>query len=261
MIITASLSVLLSASFTALALENRYQPFLDNSPKRVFPSPNEMDIFRHIYSDFYAIKHYYNIATSPDEYDIHRGLTGKLEAFTGVPRQKLFEGRPIMEASTTESFYDLLYKTNTRYIVLPKEVNFTDGNSNNERATTVMTEQIKEPGKFALQSFARTFENEDYIVLIVPPLPSVHESGEQEERNSRPERDEFSLHDIVKLPGELSEEAVRSGVDVPWQNIMASPNSIALLTSVISITLVGSLIVTKKLHWKQSLQLPRHRWW
>ena len=485
-IMSASLSVLLFAAYAASAIENRYTPYLVVLPKRLFLNSSEMDAFRFIYSDSDNERPYYNIATSPEGYDFHRGFIGKIQAFTGVPREKLYEGRSILESSSIQILYDKLEKTNTRYIVIPK-LNNTDGEVNSINGNTGRMESMKDPGRFVLQSFPTAFENDNILVLSVPPLsgtsppadnvlvypdaeqksdacmecylkqvsydhyypfsmlalsgirydavreedmsgytpnnsiiltrdPPVMEEDKnqinsylrfaegggtvivtntdpnytgtfsklfsidpikkvrfdsidslgkhslnisgiatdvrsnlsevktrsfylhngvpvapfamekaygnnskssdenagkifyvniagyydtitkhpnkyfqtlsaimklingddylrtnsvspdqqlnsQAESNSRVEEEEIPLQEMIRLPGDITEEAKREGVVVPWQYIMASPNNIALLLSIISITVIGGLIVNKKLSWRQKVQKNEQKWW
>lgn len=232
-VISASMSAILYAGYSALAMDNHYRPFDRDLPKRYFLTPSEISLLKFVYNDLSKNGKIYNVVVSPEEYDVRRqGFTGKLEAFVGIPRNRLLQGQPILEASTLNRFYQLLNDTNTKYIVLAKEdiasgLNYTNAISSARGSTD---KDLFEPARFALANFKKVYEDADYFILAVPENLLAAKDG----RNG-PNSDEYEdpdpmttwkSGDIIKLPGDISERAKRDGAEVPWQKVMGSEISI-----------------------------------
>jgi MFS family permease len=234
-IISASMSAILYTGYSALAMDNHYRPFDRDLPKRYFPSPSEISLLKFVYSDLSKGGKNYNVVVSPEGYDIRQqGFTGKLEAFAGIPTNRLLQGRPVLEASTLERFYQLLNSTNTKYIVLPKEDiisgrNYTNAISSTSRSTD---KDLIEPARFALANFKKVYEDNDYVVLSVPDnLISAKEGS----NSPKPDEDEnpdtktaWELGGFLRFPGDISERAKRGGAEVPWEKVMYSEISIVV---------------------------------
>jgi hypothetical protein len=249
-VISASMSAILYVGYSALAIDNHYRPFDRDLPKRYFPSPSEISLLKFIFNDLSQDGENYNVVTSPDEYKIRQdGFAGKLEAFVGIPERKLLQGQDVLENSTLEQFYQSLNNSNAKYIVLPKE-NIINGIQQNYTNATLLTsgpssEELIEPARFALANFEKVYENNDYVVLSVPDnLLSAKEDSNTDGGKMPDTRLDLKLNDIVNLPGDISERAKRSGVEVPWQKVMGSEISIAVA---VLIPVVALIIVKRSL--------------
>jgi hypothetical protein len=244
-VISASMSAILYTGYSALAMDNHYRPFDRDLQKRYFPSPSEISLLRFVYNDLSQGGKNYNVVVSPEEYDVRRqGFTGKLEAFAGIPTNRLLQGQPVLEASTLERFYQLLNSTNTKYIVLPKEDivsgrNYTNAISSTSRSTG---EHPIEPARFALASFKKVYEDTDYVVLVVPEnLLSAKQgvNGINSDTDENPDAENpWDSGGIVKFPGDISDRAKRDGVEVPWQRTMSSEISIALAILIPTVAII-----------------------
>ena len=116
-------------------------------------------MFEAIHREFIRVGSYSNVATSPDEYDIQSDLIGKIRAFTGVPGEKLLQGRFIFNSPILEEFYRNREQTDTQFIVLPKK---------DKWPTDQILERENEPARFAAENFQKFYENDNYLVLSVP---------------------------------------------------------------------------------------------
>jgi hypothetical protein len=233
-VISASMSAILYTGYTALATDNHYRPFEKDLPKRYFPSSSEISLLKFLYDDVNKVGKNYNVVVSPEEYDVRTdGFTGKLEAFVGIPTNRLLQGKHVLESSTLERFYQLLNSTNTKYIVLPKKDiasgrNYADSVSSSSESTA---NDLIEPSRFALVNFKKAYEDTEYVVLSVPDdLLSVQVSDKSSlNENKDPEvNNRRELGSFFKLPGDISDRAKRDGSEVPWQKTMGSESSIAL---------------------------------
>jgi hypothetical protein len=244
-VMSASMSAILYTGYSALAMDNHYRPIDRDSPKRYFPSPSEISLFKFVYSDLSMGGKNFNVVVSPEEYDIRQeGFTGKLEAFAGIPRNRLLQGQPVLEASTLERFYQLLNSTNTKYIVLSKEDivsgrNYTDVTTSSSKSNS---ENLLEPARFSLENFKKVYEDTDYVVLVVPEnLLSAKEvpiNGKSDEAENLSANIPWQSGDFIKLPGDISDRAKRDGVEVPWQRTMSSEISIALAILIPTVAII-----------------------
>jgi hypothetical protein len=150
----SSISVLLFIGYHASALETHN---LDLAlGRRNFPSASELNMLKFFLNN--NINHkLYNIALSANEYDFKQGLIGKLQGFSAIPIDPLFENRLTLNASTLEGFYDRLRFTNSEYIVLPRKYADTIENG-------LSTHIIR----FALENFQMVYHDANYLILKVP---------------------------------------------------------------------------------------------
>ena len=107
--------------FQASAIETNNLDFLWEG-RRNFPSPSELQVLNFLRN--YTVNHFispeiYNIATWPNEYQLKLGLIGKFDGFLGLPIPKMLQSPLVLNASELESFYNLLAKSDTRFIVVP----------------------------------------------------------------------------------------------------------------------------------------------
>jgi hypothetical protein len=177
-VITASgFSIFMFAGYNALATEN--PQFGIALTKRDFPFPSEMQMLEYLHGKFTNSKTFFNIAVPEKEVDINGGLITKIEGFSAVPRAKLLQSPLTLNSSTLEGFYNLLEYTDTRYIVLPKKDFINLGNST-QKTNTLSSSNNNLVLQFALENFLRSYEDENYVVLEVPPFTSPSSSSSSE---------------------------------------------------------------------------------
>jgi hypothetical protein len=200
--------------YNASALDSDFDKALG---RRDFPRASEFglfSLFRNDSNDLLA----FNVAAPSDEYSFHTGdLIGKVQAFSGIPWEKLTQSPLSLNASTLEGFYDLLDYSDTRYIILPKEdyVNLTavaekdnkiktaigvkqEREQGQPQQDTVIREEIREDKvsdvlRFAIENFQRVYEDGRYLVVAVPNLS---QSRSQADIGFVFPRDGFSLSSL-----------------------------------------------------------------
>jgi hypothetical protein len=160
----SSLSVLLFIGYSSnIMLTHDFDNALS---RRHFPSQSQMQLFKVLREQPNFDSGKYNIISIPTEYDPFKdSIMPKIQAFTGLPSNKLIESILILNTSTLDSFYHLLDITGTKYIIIPKN--------------SIAEKSLTDPTLFALDNFKRIYEDSDYIILEVPYLrgPS-QKSGE-----------------------------------------------------------------------------------
>ena len=165
-ITVAGMSSLLYIGYNSLILQT--QEFVQTLGRRNFDSViSEIGLYQTIHDKINISSGRYNIAAFPNEYqNLEDGLTTKLQAFSGLPYDAIRENSLILNVSTLDSFYHLLDKTGTRFIIVPK------GSVENDR-------MFSDPLRFALNNFPQAYEDDRYLVLDVPDLssPSPSENG------------------------------------------------------------------------------------
>jgi hypothetical protein len=170
-------SIFMFAGYNALATEN--PQFGIALTKRDFPFPSEMQMLEYLRGKFTNSKTFLNIAVPEKEVDINGGLITKLEGFSAVPRAKLLQSPLTLNSSTLEGFYNLLEYTDTRYIVLPKKDFINLGNSE-QKTNASLSSSNNLVLQFALENFLISYEDENYVVLEVPPFTSASSSSSSE---------------------------------------------------------------------------------
>lgn len=154
-VLSASLSTLMFVGYNGLVIDT--QDYSHALGRRNFPSMQEMNMLELMRSKIQNGSSTPNIAAFPYEYNPWEGyLVTKLHAFSGLPLVKTFPTSLILNASTIDSFYNLLESSNTKYIIIPS-------NSTNDGV-------LPYPTRFALQNFERIYEDKNYQVLEVPSL-------------------------------------------------------------------------------------------
>lgn len=155
-IVSTSLSTLLFIGYNSLILQT--QDYTQTLGRRNFPQLGELHLFDFLRDKVNLYEKKYNIVTFPDEYDPREGvLVTKLQAFSGLPDEKLYQSHLTLNASTLDAFYRLLNYSDSRFIIIPKD-------SVKEESA------ITGPTHFALDYFHRIYEDDTYIVLEVPDL-------------------------------------------------------------------------------------------
>jgi hypothetical protein len=200
-IFSSALSVLMFWGYNASAHDS--DPDLGLG-RRDFPSASEFGLYRLLANDSSKDPLAFNVAGPEREYNLLLPATlfGKVYAFSGIPWPKLTQSPLTLDAYTLESFYDLLSRSDTRYIVLPKE-NFVnlitesgkdeemeiidkgrqqredeevrDGGQGQLNATLRIGEEQRSAAitdiiRFAIQNFKKAYEDSKYLVLAVPPF-------------------------------------------------------------------------------------------
>ncbi len=205
-ILSSSLSVLMFWGYNASAHDSDFDKALG---RRDFPSESELGLFNLIRNGSSKDPLSFNVVAPANEYTFHTGdLIGKVHAFSGIPWIKLIQSPLTLNASTLEGFYDLLHRSNTRYIVLPKEdfanlitepakdeeIGIMDKGKrqhqqeegrDEERGqlkATIIEEQkkatITDILRFAIDNFQKVYEDSKYLMLAVPPLTSPQSQGD-----------------------------------------------------------------------------------
>ncbi|HXW11965.1 MAG TPA: hypothetical protein VD694_04325 [Nitrososphaeraceae archaeon] len=162
-IVIACLSNLLFIGYGSLILQtNNYYETL---PRRNFPSVSELNLFNFFESNSDVDSKKYNVVSFPDEYNRWQdGLISKIQAFSGLPYNKIHQMPLVLNASTIDEFYRLLDATDSRYIVLSKD--------------NISTRDIlPEPVSFALQYFEHVYEDQNYVVLDIPDIKGPSSSS------------------------------------------------------------------------------------
>jgi hypothetical protein len=195
-IILSCLSTLMFIGFQASSIETNNLDYLWEG-RRNFPSSSELHMLQFLQnnntgSDLKSPE-IYNIVTWPNEYQLKLGLIGKFEAFLGVPIPKMLQSPLALNSSTLESFYNLLARSKTRFIVVPSTNNadkgdalFIDNTSSRglEHDIGIQQGEVIEAGKkgqemkpileatdifdFALANFQKIYQDENFTILSVP---------------------------------------------------------------------------------------------
>jgi len=157
-------AIIIASSFSVLmfigqnSLVEQTQDYTIN-PKRKFPSTSEMDLFDSLRHDMNISSKKFNIVSFADAYNFTKAspLISKLQGFSGSPYGKLLQSPLTLNSSTLGAFYKQLSYSDARYIILLKN-------------STHFPTRLNEPIRFALENFDRFYEDNQYIVLNVPPL-------------------------------------------------------------------------------------------
>src|SRR5918995_2285525 len=159
----SSLSILM---FTSFVEQVTNVADFNEDTRRDFPTHSEMQLLDFLNARLIAHKSdkNYNIALPENEVDNNRGFLTKLYGFTPIPRAKLLQTPFVLNASTIETFYNLLDYGGTKIIFISKK-EFYDGIFTFSNLYT--NDSIIQ---FALENFQRVFENDSYLVLGVPSL-------------------------------------------------------------------------------------------
>jgi hypothetical protein len=139
--------------------------------RRDFPTSSEMQLldFLHTRSEQSPAP---NIALPYKEVDNNRGFLTKIYGFTPIPRTMLLQTPLVLNASTIETFINLLDYSAVKFIVLPKE----------DLSGTISAISNIYPMEniihFALENFRKVFENDNFMVLEVPTLSPPSREGD-----------------------------------------------------------------------------------
>jgi hypothetical protein len=160
----SSLSIFMFASLVELITNI---PEFNEDTRRDFPTYSELELLDFLSAKSSAQKPDYNIALPEKEVDNNRGFLTKLYGFTLLPRAKLLQTPLVLNASTMETFYNLLDYAGTKFIVVPKKD---------------LTQSLINPNdniiQFALENFPKAFQDDNYVVLEVPPFSPPTPKGD-----------------------------------------------------------------------------------
>jgi hypothetical protein len=205
----SSLSIFMFAGYNALALENPdFMAFNKDLGRRNFLSSSEIHFINFLHNNLINLKKD-QIMTLENESIRDQDLVAKLEGFLGTSLMTKFLQSPLtLNSSTLEGFYNLLNYSDTRYIILPKKdiIDYNTGrqegvgkveagdsrggkgvgvelssgaaipapisssSSSSLSSAAVQTQAQESILQFALDNFQRAYEDDNYIVLTVPPL-------------------------------------------------------------------------------------------
>ena len=165
-IATSGLSVLIFIGYNSLILET--QDFIETLPRRHFPSVSEMHFFEALRGMVNVDSNKYNVIGFSNQYDRWKdGFMAKIPSFAGLPYGKVHQSPLTLNASTLDALYHHLDYSDARYIVIPKD---------SIRAAMVVTE----PTRFVLEYFKPIYEDDNYILLEIPPLVPPTSSSKAE---------------------------------------------------------------------------------
>jgi hypothetical protein len=170
-ITSSSLSIFMFAGFVELF--TNVEDYNEGT-RRDFPTDSELQLLDFLHAGLVSQnsdKHY-NIALPEKEVDNNRGFLTKIYGFTPIPRAKLLQTPLVLNASTIETFYNLLDYSGTKLIVLPKKDLSVDISSMSKIYPTGSIIH------FALENFRKVFENDNYAVLEVPTLSPPSSEGD-----------------------------------------------------------------------------------
>jgi hypothetical protein len=154
----SGLSILIFMGYISLILQT--EDYVNTSSRRHFPSGSELRMYEKLYNNTDMGSNKYNVISFPEEYNIRKdGIMAKVQAFAGFPFDKLRQSPLTLNSSTLDALYSQLDYGDVQYILLPK-ASLQFGNS------------ITEPVRFAIDYFKRFYENNDTVVLQVPPIRS-----------------------------------------------------------------------------------------
>ena len=147
----SSLSVMMYVGYTAVALEKPdYTSFDQDLPRRHFPS--DIDALNFLHNNFDMKTD--NVALTQNEAIRYKGIASQIEGFIGLPLTKSIQSPHLLESSNLEGFYTLLDYNHMRYIVLSK---------------FDIEQGLSGISSFALQNFPKSYKDNDYVILSVPP--------------------------------------------------------------------------------------------
>lgn len=160
-IVPSCLSMLIFIGYNSLILQT--QDFIDTLSRRHFPSLSQLHLFETLHNKDDTDSRN-NVVSFLNEYDgDDDGIMGKIQAFSGLPYNKIRLGSSTLNSSTIDALYRLLFYNDARYIIIPKD------SIQSEKA-------LAEPIRFVLEHFRRLYEDDKYIVLdapyLVPPTSS-----------------------------------------------------------------------------------------
>jgi hypothetical protein len=147
--------------------------------RRDFPTTSELRLLNFLNNKIIDSKAY-NIAVPEKETTNEKGFVTKIYGFSPTSRIKLLQSPLTLNSSTMEGLYDLLNKTDVRFIILPKKDIIVD--TEKEGITSLSDHNyngnISNVMRFVLDNFPKAYEDENHIILEVPPLtpPATEDS-------------------------------------------------------------------------------------
>jgi hypothetical protein len=139
--------------------------------RRDFPTNSEMQLLDFLHTRTEQSPEP-NIALPYREVDNNRGFLTKIYGFTPVPRTMLLQTPLVLNASTIETFINLLDYGAIKFIVLPKE----DLSGTISAISNIYP--MHNVVHFALENFRKVFENDNFMVLEVPTLSPPSREGD-----------------------------------------------------------------------------------
>jgi hypothetical protein len=188
-IISSSLSILMYIGFNSLILQT--QDYNNTQSRRHFPSMSELRLFEFLHDKIDVDSKKYNVVSFPKEYNRWEdGIMSKIQAFAGAPNDKLLQNPLTLNSTSLDALYRQLDYSDARYILVPK---YTIQNGKG----------VTEPIRFAFDYFKHIYEDNNYIVLEVPPLEPPDSTSKPRVALLYKQGDNLLLHevsDIALLP-------------------------------------------------------------
>jgi hypothetical protein len=155
-IICSGLSLLMFIGYNSLILQT--QDYSNTLPRRHFPSMQELHLFEFLHDNVDVRSKKYNVISFLNELDRGEdGVMSKVQAFSGLPYDKLRQSPLTLNSSSLDSLYRHLYYSDARYILLPKK-------------DIHLSSAITKPIQFVIDNFKHVYEDSNYMVLEVPTL-------------------------------------------------------------------------------------------
>jgi hypothetical protein len=175
-VIASSLSVFMYAGYVELFTGKA--EWIEGG-RRDFPTESEFKLLSFLRNEVVDSKAY-NIAMPEKQVDNSQGFITKIYGFSAIPRVKLLQSPLTLNASSIETLYDLLQKSDVKYIIFLKKDIVTDlGTANISNLSKSEYANTSNLIDFVLQNFPRRYEDNDYIVFQVLPFrpPSPNDSN------------------------------------------------------------------------------------
>jgi hypothetical protein len=180
--VICSISTLTFISYDAWSLEetNSQVSWLN---RRNFPSSEELDMLAFVrnYDPKYDsasngfTEGIRNIVTWSSEYQTATGLLGKFQGFSGITIPSMLQSPLALNASSLESFYNLLASSGIDLIVIPsRDVADRKDSYSNPGVGAIDTEDGKGAGvksgiaRFALKNFQKIYQDNGFAILAIP---------------------------------------------------------------------------------------------
>lgn len=175
-VVLSSLSVFMYAGYVELFTEKA--EWIEGG-RRDFPTKSEFKFLSFLKNEV-VDSNVYNIAMPEKQVDYNKGFITKIYGFSAIPRIKLLQSPLTLNASSIETLYDLLAKSDVKYIIFPKKDIVTGlGIANISELSKSEYANTSNLINFVLQYFPKRYEDNDYVVLKVSPLrpPSPNDSN------------------------------------------------------------------------------------
>jgi len=165
-IMFSGISSFIFIGYNSLILQT--EDYTNTMSRRHFPSMSELQLYETLLDKIDVPSTKYNVISFPNEYiRVEDGIMWKIQAFSGLPYDKLRQSPLTLNTSTLDALYYHLAYSDAKYILIPKD-------------SIEAGRQIAEPTRFLLDHFKRIYDDNKYIIIEVPLLvpPSTYSKTE-----------------------------------------------------------------------------------